>query len=311
MEEIMKIIPKIDGFGADVLDCPSGLVVSEDDLEQIMRAWMKHSILCFRAVNMSPEEHVRFSRRLGSLHIMRPFKFNLDGYPEVFVVSNASKVDPSKPVAGDAEGDAGLRRVGEGFHTDGEDKAIPNGGSFLYARQVPPERGDTLFVDMYSVYEALPQSVKEIIAGRRVRYSRIDLHLTHYPLMAPLTEEEKRERPDVYHPLTRQHPLSRRTSLYIGRWACDVEGLPFNESKELITFLQDFAKHPQFIYTHKWSSGDAVLWDNRCTQHCATGFDDTKYVRTMHRTTLEGELPVMAQSSAGVQVALLNEYSVS
>lgn len=308
---MMKIIPNTSGFGAEVVECPAGLKASDDEVAKLQDAWTKHSILCFRAVDMAPEEHVSFSRRLGALHTMTPLKFNLDGYPEVFVVSNASKADPSKPVEGNADGDAGLRRAGEGFHTDGEDKAVPNGGSFLYARQVPPERGDTLFVDMYSVYEALPPSVKELIAGRRTRYSRIDLHSTHYPLMAPLTEEEKRERPDVYHPLARQHPLSGRTSLYIGRWACDIEGLPTDESKELITFLQDFAKQPQFIYTHKWAPGDAVLWDNRCTQHCATGFDDTKYVRTMHRTTLEGEVPVMARSSAGVHAAVMNEYSIS
>ncbi len=308
---MMKIVSNAGGFGAYVVDCPQGLAVSEEELEQLKRAWIQHSVLCFRSVDMTPEEHVRFSRRLGNLHIMKPLKFNLDGFPEVFVVSNASKADPSKPVAGNAEGDAGLRRAGEGFHTDGEDKVIPNGGSFLYARQVPPERGDTLFVDMYSVYDALPSAVKELIAGRRARYSRIDLHATHYPLMAPLTEEEKRERPDVYHPLARQHPLSGRTSLYIGRWACDIEGLPLDEGKKLIAFLQDFAKQPQFIYTHKWSSRDAVLWDNRCTQHCATGFDDAKYVRTMHRTTLEGELPVMARTSAGIDEAVFSEYSVS
>src|SRR5690606_13952559 len=110
LEDLMvKIISNTGGFGADVMDCPPGLAVSEDELEQITRAWTRHSVLCFRTVDMTPEEHVNFSRRLGELHIMRPLKFNLDGYPEVFVVSNASKADPSKPVAGNAEGDAGLR----------------------------------------------------------------------------------------------------------------------------------------------------------------------------------------------------------
>lgn len=307
----MRIIPSATGFGAEVIDCPAGLKVTDDELNQLVHAWTDYSILCFRGVEMTPAEHVAFSRRLGELHIMTPLKFNLEGYPEVFVVSNASKADPSKPVEGNAEGDAGLRRAGEGFHTDGEDKAIPNTGSFLYARQVPPERGDTLFVDMYAAYEALQDSIKALIAGRRARYSRIDLHATHYPLMAPLTDDEKRARPDVYHPLARRHPVSGRTSLYIGRWACDVDGLPAEEGQALVKFLQDFAKQPQFIYTHKWKVRDAVLWDNRCTQHCATGFDDTKYVRTMHRTTLEGELPIMARSSADISSAVLNEYSIS
>lgn len=293
----MKIAPSANGFGADVLEIDPHLRVSDSEVEEIKAAWYRHSILRFRGLDITPEEHVQFSRRLGKLHIMTPLKFNLEGYPEVFVVSNASKTDPNKPVSKSA-GEFGLRRAGEGFHTDGEDKAIPNAGSMLYALQVPPERGDTMFVDMYAAYDALPEDVKVTIAGRRARFSRIDLHAVHYPHMDPLTPEQKLERPDVFHPLARMHPYSGRTALYIGRWACDVEGLPADEGRALVRYLQDFAKQPKFIYTQKWQKGDAILWDNRCTQHCATGFDDEKYVRTMYRTTLEGEAPLMARTSA-------------
>lgn len=293
----MKIAPFPNGFGADVLEIDPHLQVSDSEVDEVKAAWYRHSILRFRGLQVTPDEHVQFSRRLGKLHIMTPLKFNLEDHPEVFVVSNASKSDPNTPVIKFA-GEAGLRRAGEGFHTDGEDKAIPNAGSMLYAVQVPPERGDTMFVDMYAAYEALPRDVKGLIAGRRARFSRIDLHAVHYPHMDPLTPEQKLERPDVFHPLARVHPYSGRTALYIGRWACEVEGLPVDEGRDLVRYLQDFAKQPQFIYTQEWQKGDAILWDNRCTQHCATGFDDDKYVRTMYRTTLEGEPPLMARTSA-------------
>ncbi len=296
----MKIVPNQNGFGADILDCPKGLKLSKEEIQAIKQAWSDHSILIFRGIDMTPQEHIGFTKELGDVHIMTPLKFNLENYPEIFVVSNASKEDPGKPVSAGAVGESGLKRAGEGFHTDGEDKAIPNAGSFLYAKSVPPERGDTFFVDMYAAFKALPSGIKAAIAGRRARYSRIDLHSRHYPLMDPLTEEQKRDRPDVYHPLVRLHPVSGRTSLYIGRWACDIEGLPVDEGAGLIAYLQKFSQNPAFIYTQKWQPHDAVLWDNRCTQHCATGFDDTKYVRTMHRTTLEGEPPVMARISANL-----------
>ena len=91
---------------------------------------------------------------------------------------------------------------------------------------------------------------------------------------------------------------SGRTSLFIGRWAYDIEGLPKAEGREICAFLQEFAQQPQFVYRHRWQQGDAVLWDNRCTQHCATGFDESRYVRLMHRTTLEGTAPIMAQPAA-------------
>ena len=133
-------------------------------------------------------------------------------------------------------------------------------------------------------------------AKATARFSRIDLHHVHYPLLPALTQEQKLARPDVYHPLLRQHPRSGRTSLYIGRWACDIEGMPAEEGRALIAELQALARQPRFAYRHKWQVGDAVLWDNRCTQHRATGFNDEIYVRTMYRTTLEGDAPIMASS---------------
>jgi alpha-ketoglutarate-dependent taurine dioxygenase len=282
----MEFRPLQGNFGAEVIGVPSDLRVSDGDLKAIETAWFDYSILLFRNLSMSPADHIAFTERLGPLHIMKEhMAATLPGHPEVFVVSNATK--DGKPI--------GLKRAGEGFHTDGEDKRIPNAASFLYAIEVPPERGDTLFVDMYAVYEALPDDVKQRLAGRRARFSRIDMHQVHYPLLPALTEQQKLDRPDVYHPVLRRHPRSGRTSLYIGRWACDIEGMDPTEGRDLIEYLQDFAHQPRFVYRHQWRVGDAVLWDNRCTQHCATGFDDERHVRIMYRTTLEGDVPVMAQ----------------
>lgn len=276
--------PLMGNFGAEVVGVPPTLEMDDATFRQVEAAWYRHSILLFRGLTMTPERQIEFTRRLGPLHYMLPPNIVLDGHPEIFVVSNETK--DGKPF--------GLKRAGEGFHSDGEDKQIPNAGSFLYALKIPPERGDTLFVDMYGVYDALPDDIKRKLQGRRARFSRIDLHHVHYPLLPALSEQQKRDRPDVYHPLLREHPKSGRTALYLGRWACDIEGMPTDEGRELIRWLQEFAQQPRFIYRQVWKVGDAVLWDNRCTQHCATGFDDEKYIRTMYRTTLEGDTPLMA-----------------
>jgi taurine dioxygenase len=281
----MEIRRLHDTFGAEIVGIPPDLQVSDAEFRWIEQAWFDHSILLFRNLTMTPEQHIAFTRRFGPLHIMKEhLNATLPSRPEVFVVSNA--IRDGKAI--------GLKRAGEGFHTDGEDKRIPNAGSFLYAIEVPPERGDTLFVDMYSVYDALPTDIKRQLVGKRARFSRIDMHHVHYPLLPPLTEEQKLERPDVHHPLLRRHPRSGRTSLYIGRWACDIEGMASDEGRALISYLVEFAQQPRFIYRQVWKVGDAVLWDNRCTQHCATGFDDEKHVRVMYRTTLEGDVPQMA-----------------
>lgn len=273
-------------FGAEVIGVAPTLEMDDATFGQVEAAWYQHSILLFHGLTMSPEQHIAFTKRLGPLHYMQPPNITLPDHLEVLVLSNATK--DGKPI--------GLKRAGEGFHSDGEDKEIPNAGSFLYAISVPPERGDTLFVDMYSVYDALPDDIKRKLEGRRARFSRIDLHHIHYPLLPALSEQQKRDRPDVYHPILRKHPRSDRTALYLGRWACDIEGLPADEGRALIKWLQEFAQQPRFVFRQRWKVGDALLWDNRCTQHCATGFDDEKYVRIMYRTTLEGEAPIMARS---------------
>jgi len=271
-------------FAAEVIGAPPDLGVDDATLAAIEAAWFRHSVLVFRDLDMTPAEHVAFSRRLGPLHIMVPGEFNLPGQPEVWAVGNAE--ENGKPL--------GLRGAGMGFHTDGEDKQVPNAGSFLYGRIVPPEGGDTLFADMVGAYAALPAAVKAKIAGRRGRFSRADMHAINYPDMRPYTPEELAARPDVYHPLVRRHDRSGRVSLYVGRWACDVEGLPKDEGRALIAYLQEFARQDRFVYRHRWRDGDALLWDNRCTQHCATPFDEARYTRLMHRTTLEGQAPIMA-----------------
>src|SRR5580704_13161511 len=133
--------PLYGDFAAEVTGVTPDLRVDDATLRLIEAAWFRHGILIFRNLDMTPADHVAFTRRFGPLHIMVPSEFNLPDFPEVWAVGNA--VEGGKPI--------GLRGAGMGFHTDGEDKIVPNAGSFLYARIVPPEGGDTLFADMVAV----------------------------------------------------------------------------------------------------------------------------------------------------------------
>ena len=277
----LDVRPLSPAMGAEIRGIDPNGDIDEQTFAEIRQAWLEHCIILLRDVSFTPRQQVAFSRRFGPLHIMTPLSLNLEDHPEVFVVSN--RLRDGKPV--------GLRRAGWGWHSDGEDKLIPNAGSFLYAIEVSPGQGDTQFANMYKALEALPHSLREAIEGRRGRFSRIDLHQLNYPELAPLTEQEKRDRPDVYHPLIRTHPESGRDSLYIGRWATDIEGMERERGAEIIRALREFSVREEFVYRHTWQPGDAILWDNRCTQHCALPFDDERFERHMHRTTLEGDLP--------------------
>jgi taurine dioxygenase len=212
----IELRPLHPSFGAEVVGVDLAGDLDEETIATIQDAWTRFSLLLFRGLRMTPAQHVAFTRRLGSLHVMEPLEFNLPEWPEVFVVSNVE--ENGKPV--------GLKRAGWGWHSDGEDKAIPNAGSFLHALEVSPDGGDTLFADTYAAFAALPDNVRRVVQNRRACFSRVRLHHVHYPHMAPLTAEQKAKRPDVWHPIAREHPRSGWTALYIGRWACEVEGLP-------------------------------------------------------------------------------------
>ena len=129
----LEIRPLHGEFAAEVIGAPADLRVDDATLREIEAAWFRRGILVFRDLVLTPEDHIAFTRRLGTLHIMVPSEFNLPDHPEVWVVGNAE--ENGRPL--------GLRGAGMGFHTDGEDKIVPNAGSFLYARRVPPEGGDT------------------------------------------------------------------------------------------------------------------------------------------------------------------------
>jgi alpha-ketoglutarate-dependent taurine dioxygenase len=283
----LRVRPLDAPFGAEVIGVDFSRPVDDATVVEIEDAWYRHSILLFRNVQMNPAQHVAFTRKLGRTHIMEPLEFNLAGFPEVLVVSNVEK--DQKPI--------GMKRAGWGWHSDGEDKMLPNAGSFIYAVELPPVDSDTMYADTYAAFNALPDDVRASIMGRRACFSRARFHETYYPHLGPLTEEQKKARPDVWHPIARRHPRSGWTSLYIGRWAYMVDGMPDDEAQELIDYLKDFATRSEFVYRHKWKVGDALLWDNRCTQHCATPFDDTQYHRLMYRTTLEGEVPIIAEKA--------------
>ena len=281
----IEVRPLGDALGAEVLGLDIAAALDDGTIAAIREAWLAHCILLFRDVRWTPAQHVAFTRRLGDLHIMpglaHETSTNHPDHPEIMVVSNVKR--NGVPI--------GLRRAGWGWHSDGEDKKVPNMGSLLHALKVPPGCGDTAFANTYKAYEALPPGIRDRIDGRLGRFSRAERHRANYPNLPPLTEAEKAERPDVWHPITRTHPETGRTALFIGRWAVEIDGIPKEEGEALIEDLTAHIVKPEFTYTHRWRTGDAILWDNRCTQHCALPFDDETYERHMQRTTLEGDTP--------------------
>ena len=256
--------------------------MSDETFERVHQTWLERTILLFREQKMSVEEHIAFTRRLGDLEIHTLPQYTLPYHPEIFVVSNVTK--DGRPI--------GAPKSGHHWHSDSQYLKKPSAGSLLHAREVPAEGGDTLFTNLFAAYDALPEETKREIEGLKVLHSRVKAWSISYPDRAPMTEEEKARVPDVIHPLVRTHPETGRKALWVGgNVAWEIVGMHEEEGRALIRELREFAIQSRFVYRHKWRVGDAILWDNRSTMHCATPFDEERYRRIMYRTTVAGDEP--------------------
>ncbi|MDP7242804.1 MAG: TauD/TfdA family dioxygenase [Rhodospirillales bacterium] len=271
--------PITDSIGAEAIGVDLSQPLDEETFAALNQAWLDHTVLLFRGQDMSVERQKSFSLRLGTaldIHIQTDYL--LDDHPEVLVLSNL-KTDDGKPV--------GTKDGGRHWHSDLYWKDIPAKASLLYGRECPPVKGETLFINMGAVYEALPDETKQRVDGKKILISRVRSWPIDYPHRPPLTDAEKAILPDVFHPLVRTHPETGRKCLYIGNEASAwIVGMDDDEGKALIDELMDFARQPRFVYAHKWQAGDALLWDNRSTMHCATPYDEINHRRLMYRTTI-------------------------
>jgi taurine dioxygenase len=93
------------------------------------------------------------------------------------------------------------------------------------------------------------------------------------------------------HPVVRTHPATGRKSLYVNRLMTHhIEGLPVDDSLQLLSLLFETLERPEFTYEHRWHVGDVLLWDNRCTLHARRDFDPNER-RWMRRVTIKGDKP--------------------
>lgn len=273
-------------LGAEILGLREAADLSDADIAAIRHAWLAHDgLLVFRDVEFTPQAHVAFSRRFGPQQVHVLNQFHLSGYPEILVVSNV--VENGQPI--------GLGDAGRDWHSDLSYKPLPSLGSMLLTRELPEEGGDTLFANMVRAYETLPADLKRIIEGRRAvhsyvyRYERLRALSTWRP---PLTQAQRDAVPPVDHPVVRTHPETGKRALFVNEgFTSHILGLPEDESTSVLEQLFAHSVRADNVYTHQWRPGDMLFWDNRSTIHFAPGCPD-KYRRTLHRTTIEGDVPV-------------------
>src|SRR3984957_14042016 len=181
------------------------------------------------------------------------------------------------------------------WHSDSSFRPIPAKFSLLSARVVNPKGGNTEFADMRAAYDALEDDTKaeieNMICEPSLMYSRGSLGFLEY------TEEEKQMFKPVRQRLVRTHPVHRRKSLYLSSHAGAILGMSVPEARLLLRDLTEHATQSEFVYVHKWTQHDLIMWDNRQTMHRVRRYDQSQ-PRDMRRATVAGTEPTVAQQAA-------------
>lgn len=246
-------------IGAEILGIDVR-ALNESTWRTIYQTWIASNVLCIRDQTLELDEFLRYSRRFG---VIRPHPSKSTRHPEVpevtFLGVNKFRADGTLDTAI-------YRRGGEGWHTDGAYDDEPFKATQLYALAVPSQGGDTLFASMYAAYEALPDALRKTLDGKRGAFTYGGRSLRSNALLNP----EDREQPPAFHPILRQHPESKRTSLYFDPGKIlYVEGMPEDESHAVLEELESYMIQEAGQYRHRWRKGDIVIWDNRCSYHRA------------------------------------------
>jgi alpha-ketoglutarate-dependent taurine dioxygenase len=256
--------------GAEVFDVDVDRLLTDDGLPQVvMEAMEEHGVLLFRAMHIDDESQVKFFSRLGEV-----VRFPRHRIPEVMVIS----LDPSNPSAEYFRGNMH-------WHLDGTSDAIPAKATVLTAHVVSPDGGETEFVSTYAAYADLSQYEKERYANLRVLHSQEPIQRLVHPDPTPEQVADWRARSHE-HPLVWTHQSGRR-SLVIGQTADYVVGMDRDEGRALLADLNARATARDRVFSHSWSVGDMVVWDNTGTLHRARPYDPASG-REMHRTTIVG-----------------------
>ena len=285
----IEVLTLSDVMGAEIW----GVDLSEDldsaTLDAIQRAWLENCLIVVRNQQLDDGDLVRFSRYFGELTMGPNMAWQpKEGreHPEIFVISNV--VQNGHPIGflGDTE---------LSWHTDQCHTELPPKATTLHAREIPEDgSGDTGYMNMYAMLEALPSELRRRIDGLQLKHEAG--HTLQGEVRFGLDEGKViniENAPGPVHPLVRTHPETGRKAIYVGSHTREIEGWDFHESRTLIDSLIEHSTQPEFIYQHKWNAGDMVLWDNRSAMHRGLAFEDQKVKRRLHRTTIAGTGPTL------------------
>ena len=276
-------------FAAEITELRLSAELPDTIIGALQQALEEHAVVVVRDQQaMTDDVQIAFSARFGRLQ--RSITIHREDTARRLQrdeLSDISNVDEKGERMSAQDRRRQLQMPAHLWHSDNSFRSPPGLFTFLAAKIVPPEGGDTEFADMRAAYDALEPDMRERIDGLRVRHS---LDWSRQQVGAPsLSVLERANIPEAIQPLVRFHPATGRKSLYLSSHARDVIDCDEAEGRALLQELSARSTRPEFVYSHKWREGDLVIWDNRTTMHRATPFAEDKYRRDMRRTSVEDD----------------------
>ena len=280
-----QVAPLHPALGCEITGITLEQAVSPAMFSKVYEAFLDYELILFRDVDLPPATQVAFARNFGEVqvHVLDQYH-GYKQHPEIYMLSNLDK-----------DGNPSGKHPDRGtlyWHTDGSWKPRTGQATMMYSEIVPPpgDGGQTQFADMYAGYDLLPAGMKEKIEGRRAvhnfTFSRKRRHGED-----SLTAEQSAKVPPVAHPIVRTHPDTGRKAIFLGDHAETIEGMDYDSGRALIEEIIALTTPPENVYSHTWQLRECMVWDNRCTLHRATGFDEARFRRVMRRCTIVGDEP--------------------
>ncbi|PWT88854.1 MAG: TauD/TfdA family dioxygenase [Proteobacteria bacterium] len=244
----------------------------------IYRAWLDSAVLLFRGQDLSQEDLIRVTGLFGEFAPLgRPARTLPKGFsrvlPNIMLISNIRENGETIGALPDGE---------MMFHHDTIHRDDPHKATLLYSVEIPTHGGDTLFASGTAAYDTLDPPMQARLHGLRA---------VNYYVYNSVVRGDKQgvdATSQAVHPVVRTHDETQRKALYVNRlMSVRIEGLPEQESDEILNLLFDHSEKPEFVYTHVWRKGDLIVWDNRCSSHARTDFPSDQR-RLLLRTTVKG-----------------------